>query len=495
MKPGFSITILTLAISLVLVFMDAAWGQTGDAVVRIRTTYTKPDYFRPWQMNGQVLRTGSGCVIDGNRILTNAHVVSDASFIEVRLAGSADRIVATVIAISHELDLAILEVQDTSFFNDVTPLQFGTLPDIGDRVQAYGFPSGGLRLTVTEGVVSRIDRRNYSHSGLSNLVCQFDASINSGSSGGPVIADGKIVGIVFQTGTGENVSFMVPAPVIQHFFDDLEDGKRNGVPDLGLIYQNLRNKQQRDRLGMDVGQTGVLILEPQPGFEGDDKLLHGDILISIEGHEVANDATIAWRNNQRIGFVYVVEQKQIGDHLSLRVLRDGAQRDLDIPLLIAKQANDDPVPRIAYESRPTYYIVGGVVFSPLTLNYLYGWDKWNDVPLKLRTYNALARRLENQHRKQVIVVVDVLPDAINQGYTGFEDLVVSTVNDITINTMQELVRAFEDNTEPFHVIAVEPYQSKMIFRREGLDEKSQKILEKYEIPSDRSQDLRDPTSE
>lgn len=489
MRYALSTAILTLMTCLPFVFTDAASGQPGDAIVRIRTTYTKPDYFRPWQMQSQALRTGSGCVIEGNRILTNAHVISDASYIEVRLTGSPDRFVARVVVISHELDLAILEAEDESFFEGVAPLPFGAMPDIGDRVQAYGFPSGGQRLTVTEGVVSRIDRRTYSHSGLANLVCQFDASINSGSSGGPVISDGKIVGIVFQTGSGENVSFMVPAPVIQHFFDDLEDGKHDGVPDIGVVYQHLRNKQQRGSLGMEDGQTGVLVLEPQPGFEGVDKLLPGDIILSADGHKIANDATIAWHNNQRIEFVYIVEQKQVGDPLALNVLRDGVSLDLSIPLLITKRANRNPVPRIAYESRPTYYILGGVVFSPLTLNYLYQWDKWSDVPLRLRNYNAIIRRLKNQQREMIIVVVDVLPDALNQGYTGYEDAVVSTVNGITINSMRDLVRAFEDNREPFHVIAVEPYQSKMIFRREGLDEKSQQILQKYEIPSDRSENL------
>jgi S1-C subfamily serine protease len=495
MRRNLVSVVTILMTGLLLVLTAPASADTGDAIVRISTTYTKPDFFRPWLNQGQARRSGSGCVISGNRILTNAHVVSDASFIEVRLAGSAERVVANVLAVSHELDLAILEVEDKSFFKDVTPLEFGTMPDIGDRVQAYGFPSGGLRLTVTEGIVSRIDRRTYSQAGYANLICQFDASINSGSSGGPVIKDNKIVGIVFQTGSGENVSFMVPAPVIKHFFDDLADGTHQGVPDLGMVYQYLRNKQQRDSLGMTDEQSGVLILEPQPGFQGQDKLMPGDIILSIEGQQVANDATIAWRDNQRMSFMLIVEEKQLGDPLTLRLLRNGTEIDVTFPLLIAKRDNLNPVPSITYETRPTYYIIGGVVFSPLTLNYLYQWDKWSNVPLELRGYNALSRRLENQQRKHFVVVVDVLPDAVNQGYTGFEDRVVSTVNGKTINSIQDLVRAIEENQDPFHVITVEAFQSKMVFAREGLDEKSQKVLDKYDVPSDRSDDLKNITNE
>lgn len=491
MRQPLSTAILTIMLCLSCLLTDIAQAQIADAMVRIRTTFTKPDYFRPWQMQGQALRTGSGCVIEGNRILTNAHIVSDASFIEVRRSGSADRFVAKAKVISHELDLAILEVEDESFFDGAVPLTFGQMPEIGDRVQAYGFPSGGNRLTVTEGIVSRIDRRSYSHSGKSNLVCQFDASINSGSSGGPVINDGKIVGIVFQSGSGENVSFMVPATVIKHFFDDIADGKHDGVPDVGLIYQYLRNEQQRDILGMEETQSGVLILEPQPGFNGEDMLLPGDILLAVDGHEIANDATIAWGDSQRIAYIHVLEQKQIGDQLTLRLLRDGDIIDRAITLSISKSANTNPVPGIAYESRPTYYILGGVVFCPLTYNYLSQWGDWSDVPLKLQYKNSLIRRLENEQLEGAIVIVDVLPDKINQGYTGFEDLVVSTVNGKKIYSMREFVDAIESNTEPFHVIASEPYQSRMVFRREGLEEKSQAILKKYEVPHDRSADLRE----
>lgn len=483
-----------LGLVLLLTCTDHLVAQTGDAIVRIRTTFTKPDFFRPWLNQAQSTRTGSGCVIEGNRILTNAHVVSDASFIEVRLAGSPDRIVASVLAISHELDLAILQVEDESFFDNVTALRFGAMPEIGDRVQAYGFPSGGLRLTVTEGVVSRIDRRTYSHSGLANLVCQFDASINSGSSGGPVITDGLIVGIVFQTGSGENVSFMVPAPVIKHFFDDIEDGTHHGVPDIGFIYQNLINKQQRDSLGMAEEQSGVHILEPQPGFYGPEKFMPGDILLAIDGHDIANDATISWRNNQRIEFVHIVEQKQVGDTLDLNIWRDGKAIDITIPLEIAKVDFNNPVPRISYETSPSYYIIGGVVFSPLTRNYLYQWGDWNDVPLNLRRYSSMSRRMENQDREQVIVIVDVLPDAINQGYAGFEDGVVSTVNGVTVNSMEDLVRAIENNDAPFHKISIEPFDSTMVFSREDLNEKSRAVLDNYDIQNDRSGDIARPAT-
>ena len=99
----------------------ASLGKITHSIVKIYTTYDSPNYLRPWQMRGQRSRIGSGSIIEGHRILTNAHVVSDNTFIRVRRAGQADKFIATVEAISHELDLAILKVQNQAFFEGAKP--------------------------------------------------------------------------------------------------------------------------------------------------------------------------------------------------------------------------------------------------------------------------------------------------------------------------------------------------------------------------------------
>ena len=192
--------------------------QIKDAIVKIYTVFSKPDYFRPWNTYTN-RRVGSGCIIKGNRILTNAHVVADRTFVQVRRYGQARQYRAKVLNVSHDADLALLTVTDKAFFLGVTPLEFTELPRMQQEVFVFGFPVGGDNLSVTKGVISRIEHRYYAHSSEYLLAAQIDAAINPGNSGGPVLADGRIVGVVMQMYMGrDNIGYMVPVPVINHFF-------------------------------------------------------------------------------------------------------------------------------------------------------------------------------------------------------------------------------------------------------------------------------------
>ncbi len=187
-------------------------------MVKVYTIYSEYDYDMPWQISRQGEKSGSGCIISGKRILTNAHVVADQTFVQVKRAGEAKKYMAEVEFVAHDCDLAVLKVSDDSFFTGVEPIEIGNLPKMGDKVAVYGFPEGGDELCITEGVVSRVEYQNYAHSGAYLLACQIDAAINPGNSGGPVIKNGEIVGIAFQRRTsGENIGYMIPAPVINHF--------------------------------------------------------------------------------------------------------------------------------------------------------------------------------------------------------------------------------------------------------------------------------------
>lgn len=467
----------------------ASLGKITHSIVKIYTTYDSPNYLRPWQMRGQRSRIGSGSIIEGHRILTNAHVVSDNTFIRVRRAGQADKFIATVEAISHELDLAILKVQNLAFFEGAKPLTIGKLPRVGNKVFAYGFPKGGTRITITEGIVSRIERKLYSHSHFNNLVCQIDAAINPGSSGGPVISEGKVAGVIFQSTSGQNIGYMVPAPIIRHFFKDLEDGDHDGVPTLFFVWQNLENPQMRKFLGMSQSQSGILVKQVSPAFMAKDMLLPEDVILSIEGFNIANDGTIVLRETERISFNYAVDRKQLNERVALKVLRRGRVISLDIGLNVPRANYGYMIPRVKYETLPTYYIIGGLVFTRLTENYLNVWGKWRNVPIRLKNYYFEIVTAENQKRQDIILLMDILPDEVNVGYDHFKNWVVAKVNGVRINSMKDLVEAFESHNGDYHQILMEHLNGEIILSKKNLNQKSQNILQKYKVIADRSPDL------
>src|SRR5690606_37853679 len=114
---------------------------------------------------------------------------------------------------------------------------FGELPALRTPVSTVGFPTGGELISITEGIVSRIDFRRYAHSGYSeHLLVQVDSAINPGNSGGPVVQEGKVVGVAFQgLSSAENTGYIIPVPVVERFLRDIDDGVYNGHPHDGLV--------------------------------------------------------------------------------------------------------------------------------------------------------------------------------------------------------------------------------------------------------------------
>ena len=132
----------------------------SEPVVKVYTVHCSPNLHMPWTNKPQEESSGSGFTIetDGRRcILTNAHVVADATYLEVRKAGDARKYVARRLKVCHDCDLATLVVDDDAFWAGVSPLELGPMPSLQDEVSVVGYPEGGEGVSITQGVVSRIE--------------------------------------------------------------------------------------------------------------------------------------------------------------------------------------------------------------------------------------------------------------------------------------------------------------------------------------------------
>ncbi|KAH1131249.1 hypothetical protein J1N35_002627 [Gossypium stocksii] len=177
---------------------------TMDTVVKVFCVHTEPNFSFPWKRKGQYSSSSSGFVISGRRVLTNAHSIKHY----IRITRHS----------------AMLTVDDDEFWEGVSPVEFGELPALQDAVTVVGYPIGGDTISVTSGVVSRLDILFYVHGSAELLGLQIDAAINSGNYGGPAFNDkGNCVGIAFQSlrqDEAENKGYVIPTPVIQHFIQD-----------------------------------------------------------------------------------------------------------------------------------------------------------------------------------------------------------------------------------------------------------------------------------
>ncbi|MBP5181603.1 MAG: trypsin-like peptidase domain-containing protein, partial [Lentisphaeria bacterium] len=261
MKIGNLLTICALLLGTGLF---AGGNNFLNGVVKLEVHTSPPNYLIPWQkmMNAG---SGSGAVIGKKRILTNAHNVADCSTITVRKHNTDAIYTARVEFVDHDCDLATLVVNEPEFYEDITPLEIGETPPLQSEVFAIGYPIGGDGLSMTKGIISRIENCMYSHS-LRNLpAAQLDAAINPGNSGGPVFYNGKIAGIAFQGHRkGENIGYMIPCEVIRHFLKDIEDGRVDGCGLLGFDFSPMENPGMRKFFKMTPSQTGQLITQVNP---------------------------------------------------------------------------------------------------------------------------------------------------------------------------------------------------------------------------------------
>jgi len=456
--------------------------STKQAIVKIYTTAQLPNYQAPWSSSMRS-STGSGAIIEGGYILTNAHVVANQAFIEVQRYGQRKRYIAKVYAVSHQADLALLKVEDDAFFKGVTPLTFGDLPEVEQKIVVYGYPMGGSTLSATIGVVSRVEHHVYAHSGESFLAVQVDAAVNPGNSGGPALSHGKIVGVVMQVITkSQNIGYLVPVSMVKHFIEDMKDGKYDGLADIGLGTQKLENPAIRSYYGLDDNISGKLINKVVHNSTLHGILKEGDILTAVDGHNIEDDGTVEFRQHEYTHFHYFIDAHQIGQSVGLDIIRD--KKPMHVEALLKNRADDMYLVKTTrYDTMPTYFILGGYIFSPLTRNLILSTSRNR---LKL---SYLASKWQEEDKSEVVVLLKVLASDMSRGDNDFGMWPIDKVNGQTFKNFKEFYEKVNAVTDKYLVLE-DKDGVKVIINRQEAQEKQSSILKKYNIEFDKSIDLR-----
>jgi S1-C subfamily serine protease len=420
-------------------------GLADLAVVRIQTTRQRPSWTVPWQMRSVEASSGSGSIIHGSfpgkvRVLSAAHVVADSTYITVQRNTDffdSEKFPVKVVSMFHDTDLALLEIDDVGGdFKAIDPLAVAPadkLPTLRSKVNVVGYPVGGDRVSVTEGVVSRVDIARYSHSGRFAASFTVDAAINAGNSGGPIIdpEDGCIVGVAFQklVGSGiENQGHGVPPFLIHRFLKSVGSERTDlSLPSLGIAIQPLESTSLREYLGASSGVLVNWSLNPE--------LRPQDVIVAINGHKIDNNG-LCFFLGRRMHFSALMHELFVGETVTLEVLRD--RNMLQVNPTLVPSSSVDLVPGLQYGKRPNYIVFGGLVFQPLSLDYLQGWNE-RDRPPHLQ--DLLNRgKIGDQGRDEVLVLTNVLASKCNAGYSSgwVGGPVLKTVNGVSVRDIKQL---------------------------------------------------------
>ena len=464
-----------------------------NSVVKVFATVRYPDAYKPWTKQSPTEQTGSGVVIKGRRLLTSAHVVEYASQVQIQANQAGDRISVTVEAIAPGIDLAVLKLEDESFFDMHPPLALAkTLPGVKDTVLAYGFPAGGNSLSITKGIVSRVEFTPYNFP-VSGLRIQIDAAVNPGNSGGPAVVGDKMIGLTFSRLTdADNIGYIIPSEEIDLFLEDIADGHYDGKPAMFDTLQTLENPALRSFLKLAPHVEGMVVHKPYK-HDSAYPLKEWDVITKIGDTPLDDQGMIKLGAGLRVSFQYQIQHIATNGAVPLTIVRAGKELKVNLPV-----SADYPLLIPGWNGGyPSYFIYGPMVFSAATQEYLGGLLRTKyaaSVSLRLGTLaNPLLTRMSEQPafpgEGLAIISSPFFPHKLAQGYSSPQSQVVKAVNGIPVRNLKHLVEVLRDAKDEFISIECNTrFGETMIFPRAQMLAATDEILADNGVRSQGSAD-------
>jgi S1-C subfamily serine protease len=468
-----------------------ASSLVGQSVVKVFSTMREPDPLKPWDKQAPAEVTGSGVVIDGERILTNAHMVLYATQVQIQGYQAGDKISARIEAVAPGIDLAVLKLDDPAFFKTHPPLERASqLPSVTDAVLTYGYPLGGTSLSITKGIVSRIEFSAYNFP-VSGLKIQVDAAINPGNSGGPVVVGDKMIGLAFaRLINAQNIGYIIPNEEIELFLRDIASGHYTGKPALYDECQTLENPALRAYLKLDKSVEGLVVNQPYRS-DAAYPLKQWDVITAIGDTPVDDQGMIKVGDDLRVGFRYRVQQIAHEGKVPLTLVRAGKTLQVQVPV----SAERALLMRSLDGDYPPYFIYGPLVFSKVTFNYVNAAVSTLQRASTLGFYRSpliIDRGVEPTPEREELVVVSspFFPDELARGYSSPSGDVVLSINNVPVRNLNHLVALLRDLKDEYLVLKFDRNGGEtLIFRRTEMVARTETILDDNGVRSQGSAEL------
>lgn len=349
------------------------------------------------------------------------------------------------------MDLALLRVDDPEFARVHTPVKMrDELPADNQPVVALGYPLGVDTISVTKGVVSRVEYTQYGPL-VQGLRIQIDAALNPGNSGGAVVIGNELIGIASSNvRNGDNIGYAIPTEEVRLFLDDIKDGHYDGKPDLGFLFHSLENGPLRAFIGVPPNVSGVVVygrLETAP-----ETLRNWDVVSKIDGYAIDDRCFVQLKDGRRISAGLIAQRATQRGAVSLEVWQGGKKLSVQSPLVpLPAQV----IPPLSGEY-PSYFIVGPYVFTVASREYIaqFASDRWI-ASLAFQESPLLSRRYDSPRfpgEQLVVLACRPLPNELARGVQLDATGTVRSVNGMPVHNLVQMVKLVRECPDKFITI-------------------------------------------
>jgi S1-C subfamily serine protease len=477
MKPSPS---LLLALSLSAAAAVAA--PLDRSVVEVLVTVRRPDPGIPWRRDRPRQQGGYGVVVGPGRVLTTENLVRNATLVELRRAGDARRITATIVQADPQADLALLQFPDAPATAGLAPLAIATNGTREGKVVVAKFDEAA-QVQTAEGTVTEAALRVLPDAPWPGLQLSVQNDLHIGQAGAPVVRDSELAGLIVDYDEENSVSLALPAALLRRFVDDVQTPPYLGIPVAGFTWTALLAPDTRRYLGMPDDARGVLVLQTLPGSGADGVLQPQDVIQEWDGCPIDSEGYYEDPTWGRLLFANLISSRRApGESVPVRILRDGRAQTVSVTLR-ARADEDALIPENAAEAPAEYLVDGGLVLRELSGDALRAaGSRWLAAvnPRAARLYLTRAQFPEKPGDR-VVTLVGVLPDPINVGYQHLRDLFVTAVNGKPVRNLAQVFDIVEADGG-IERLSLQHYGVDVILDRAQLEAANRRIQAAYNIP-------------
>jgi|TARA_B100000929_G_scaffold127172_1_gene100818 hypothetical protein len=449
------------------------------SIVRFDVTRNDHNFRVPWDKRAQSV-SKLGAVIDGNEVLTTAQGLANHTLVRLQKGGRGRWFNGEVKWVDFQANLAVVGVSDEIFWSDLTPIQFAEADELRDDLQVVRWRAGNIERRAAE--FSRFTVADANFNQAPRIELKASSEIEGAGRGELMVSGAKVVGLVASK-SGSTCS-VIPAPFITAALKLRADGNYRGLGYFDFIWQPASNPATTEFFELNGPARGVLVIKTSTRPGAKSPLNLHDIILEVDGFPIDIQGDYLDPDYGHVIMEYLAcRNKWAGDIVKLKVWRDGKTQQIDYTLPKA-DFTENLVTDRPEGAEPTYLIAGGLVFVPLSAEYLSSWGKdWQrNAPFRLVFYN---NQKPEKAQRSLVVLSLVLPDFYNIGYQerNAQNLVLDKANGLRIDTLKSLANALKSPEDGFHVFEFKKGSAlqKIILDAEKLDAANQRIAKRYRI--------------